>query len=207
MRPRGARPQLKRDPLGGDIKLSTPFRVLPGLPAYGAPAIPCPRHWGHRGGEGFVVAFNAPGAEWVGNFGRGLSSKDAALAHPDGHRVLVIAGGALYEVDPGRAEPIDVTDCCVTEILHIPDLNCFVFARNHVSLMRWDADGKHWDTGRISWDGFAKLRPDGDRILGEAWSAPDDQWLPFEVDLETGETTGGAEQLPDYKNGRRLTSA
>src|SRR5437773_11874603 len=91
VRPRGARPQLKRDPLGGDIKLSTPFRVLPGLPPYGAPAIPCPRQWGHRGGEGFVVAFNAPGAEWVGNFGRGLSSKDAALAHPDGHRVLVIA--------------------------------------------------------------------------------------------------------------------
>ena len=119
---------------------------------------------------------------------------------------MVIAGGALYEVDPGRAEPIDVTDCCVTEILHIPDLNCFVFARNHVSLMRWDADGKHWDTGRISWDGFAKLRADGDRILGEAWSAPNDQWLPFEVDLKSGETTGGAEQLPDYKKGRRLTS-
>jgi hypothetical protein len=177
------------------------------LPAYGAPAIPCPRHWGHRGGEGFVVAFGAPGTEWIGNFGRGLSNKDAALAHPDGRRVLVIAGGSLYEVAPEKAESIDETDCCVIEILDIPSLHCFVFARNHVSLMRWDAAGKQWDTGRISWDGFANLRADGGRILGEAWSAPGNRWLPFEVDLETGEASGGAEELTDYKKGRRLTSA
>ena len=74
-----------------------------------------------------VVAFEPTlGAQWVGNFGRGLSNKDAALPHPDGRRVLVIAGGALYEVDPVKAEPVDVADCCVTEILHISYLNCFV---------------------------------------------------------------------------------
>ena len=188
--------------------MSATFKVLPGLPPYGAPAIACPQRWERRGGEGFVVAFEPTlGAQWVGNFGRGLSNKDAALPHPDGRRVLVIAGGALYEVDPVKAEPVDVADCCVTEILHISYLNCFVFARNHVSLMRWDAAGKRWDTGRISWDGFAKLRAERQHVLGEAWSAPGDEWRPFEVDLDTGDASGGAEQLPDYKRGRRLTSA
>jgi len=142
---------------------------------------------------------NNAGGTWVGNFGRGLSNLDVALPHPDGLRVLVIAGGALYDVDPRKAEPMDEADCCVTEVLTVTELNCFVFALNHISLMRWDATGKRWDTGRISWDGFANLRVQGNRILGEAWSAPNDEWVPMEVDLDTGEVSGGADQLPDYR--------
>jgi hypothetical protein len=118
---------------------------------------------------------------------------------------LVIAGGEIYEVDPRRREPVDPTNCCVTDILTVSELNCLIFVRNHTSLMRWDATGMRWDTGRISGDGFSNLRVEGGRVLGEAWTAPSDEWLPFAVDLDTGDASGGAEQLSDYKSGRRLT--
>jgi hypothetical protein len=113
-------------------------------------------------------------------------------------RVLVIANGALYEVDPEHPEPIAESACCVTGIWPIQSMKAILFARDHISLMLWTARGREWDTGRLSWDGFRKVRIEGDRVEGEAWSAPGDSWPPFQVNLQTGEYSGGAVELPDY---------
>jgi hypothetical protein len=134
----------------------------------------------------------------VGNFQGGFGTETTAREHPDGKRVLVVANGALYEVDPERAEPIPESDCCVTEIWPLPSINAILFVRDHIALMLWTANGRAWDTGRLSWDGFRNVRIAGDRVEGEAWSAPGDNWPPFQVDLRTGEFSGGAVELPDY---------
>jgi hypothetical protein len=175
------------------------FALLNGLPGTGPPSVSCPREWGQLGREGTVVSFQRrDGSTWVGNFQGGLGTETAVREHPDSKRVLVIANGALYEVDPERAEPIAESDCCVTEIWPIPSTNTILLARDHIALMLWTAHGRAWDTGRLSWDGFRNVRIAGDRVEGEAWSAPGDSWSPFRVDLRTGEFSGGAVELPDY---------
>src|SRR5215213_4990454 len=77
------------------------FHVLPGLPPYGPTPRPFPAAWGRLGREGLVVEFEGTGTDvWMGNFVRGDGRLSSVLPHPDGRRVLVIAGGDLWVVDP-----------------------------------------------------------------------------------------------------------
>ena len=168
------------------------FRILPGLPPYGA-AVGCPSDWGHRGKEGFVVRFEPRSASpWVGNFRRGPSRVDSVLSFENGSSLLVVAGGAVYQVDPERSGPVSEAACCVTDIVEVPARGCFVFGWNHVALSCWGPDGLAWQTRRVSWDGLRKLRVDGDFVRGEGWSAPDNSWVRFEAELLTGNVSGGA---------------
>jgi hypothetical protein len=179
--------------------MTIPFALLKGLPGTGPRPVSCPPEWGRLGREGTVVSFRKrDGSMWIGNFGRGLGTETAVLPHPDGKRALVIANGAIYEVDPDHAEPLSESDCCVTAIWPVESMNALLFARSHIALMLWGARGREWDTGRLSWDGFRNVRIEGSWIEGEAWSAPDDSWPRFQVNLKTGEYTGGAIGLPDY---------
>ena len=79
------------------------FHVLPGLPPYGPLALPVPFSATGMGThkEGFVVEF-LPGesASWVGNFQRGLSKFDLVVNEPGSNRLIVVAGGEAYLVDP-----------------------------------------------------------------------------------------------------------
>jgi hypothetical protein len=59
------------------------------------------------------------------------------------------------------------------------------------------AVGLHWRSRRISWDGMREVRLEGLRLFGEAWSPFEDCWLPFELDLCSGEFTGGSYNGPD----------
>ena len=179
--------------------MTAPFALLTGLAGIGLPAVPCPLEWGQLGREGTVVSFcTRDGSTWIGNFRGGLGTETAVIRHPDGKRVLVIANGAMYEVDPEHPQPINESACCVTGIWPVPSMKAILLARNHISLVLWTAHGRGWDTGRLSWDGFRNVRVDGERVEGEAWSAPDNSWPPFHVDLKTGEFWGGAVKLPDY---------
>jgi hypothetical protein len=133
------------------------------------------------------------GEKWVANFSRGLSDTDAVLSFGD--HFLVVAGGALYVVDAERSESTTEVDCCVTDILEVPVPAGFVFGWNHTALSLWTLDGVRWRTRRLSWDGFRRLRVERGRVHGEGWSAPDGEWVPFEVVLENGEASGGPTAL------------
>jgi len=170
------------------------FTILAGLPPDGPPAVPCPKNWGQGAREGFVVRFDPAKEEsWVANFSRGLADTDAVL--PFGDRFLVVAGGALYLVDAEQPGPKAQIDGCVTDILIVSAPVGFVFGWNNISLGSWTLDGPRWKTRRLSWDGFHALRIERGRILGEGWSAPDGEWVHFEVDLESGEASGGPTAL------------
>ena len=179
--------------------MTSSFSLLKGLPGTGPRPVPCPRKWESLGREGTVVSFRRhDGSTWVGNFQGGLGTETCVLQHPDGRRVLVIAHGALYEVDLEQSQSVDESACCITGIWPIPARRAILFARNHIALMLWNADGLAWDTGRLSWAGFRNVRITDTEIEGEAWSAPGDSWPTFSVDLLTGNRRGGAVELPDY---------
>jgi hypothetical protein len=188
--------------------LGQSFEVLPGLPPYGPRAIQCPAGWGHDAKEGFVVAFHLTSSQrWVGNFGRGLSHVDTVLAMPAVGKLAVIAGGALYEVDPKIPGPVEQAACCVTDTLEAPDAEKLILVWNHIELGCWGARGEVWNTGRISWDGFRNLKIDAGRITGDAWSPMGDRWFPLSVDINTGVVEGGAEDLLDYGEGRKAPTS
>lgn len=167
------------------------FRILSGLPAYG----PMPEQFSDTGQgthrEGLAIEFRpSSDSTWVGNFQPGFTDFHAALAHPDGHHVVVIAGGTAYIIDPITRRCVESFGADFSEIL-LPDSHPLLVLSSGIDLLALDATGNAWRTGRISIDGIRSLRFEGGKILGEGWWGSDDEnWSTFEVSIETGEVTG-----------------
>jgi hypothetical protein len=168
------------------------FRRLPGLPPYGPTAIAFPSEWGSRGHEGLVVEFvDTAGGAWVGNFCPGFGGIDDVRAHPNERDVLVISHGALWSVNP-ETRKADKIAPAVFGVWQLSDPERLVFNNQGLAFVCIGRTGVVWQTRRISWDGFDKLRFEADRLIGRAWSPIGDRWLPFSVDLKTGLVEGGS---------------
>jgi hypothetical protein len=171
------------------------FEVLPGLPPYGdwpewVPATA-------RGREGFVVRFTPDdGSEWVGNFAGGLSSFDHVCDHPNGRDVVVVAGGQAFVVDPATRALVESFGGQIEEVIPVPELGLLVFG-NGLWFEALGPSGRCWTTRRLSWDGMRELRREGLRLSGEAWyPMAGGYWVPFEVNLASGECSGGSYEGP-----------
>lgn len=167
------------------------FEILDGLPPYGAAALPFPEDGRGAFREGLVVQFHqGDGAAWVGNFQRGFSQgSDYVIDHPDGHQVIVIAGGAGYIVDPDSQRQTHSFGAGINFAQQVPSLNLVVIG-DGIRLAAFCAGGVGWDSDRISWDGMRGIAITGSVLRGEAWSPISDAWHPFEVDLLTGKSRG-----------------
>jgi hypothetical protein len=169
------------------------FEELPGLPAVG----PLPEQFARSGrpthSEGYVVRFvRDDGTDWVGNFQRGLTRCDLVLRHPNAADVLVIAGGEVYVVEPTLRRMKEVFGGAVVKVHELNEGRLFVLDHQGVRFEAVGPNGILWSTRRLSWDGFVDVCIESRRIVGKGWSAPDDTWRTFEVDLATGRSTGGA---------------
>lgn len=166
-------------------------QVLTGLPAYGPPAEPFTAggHGAHR--EGFVVGFaDMEGRRWVGNFQPGLGGVDTAVDHPDGRRLIVIAGGQGYVVDPEDPSYRDFFGGQIEVVLPLP--NPGLLLGNGLWFEAIGPEGLLWRSDRISWDGMRSLKITGPNLSGEAWDPLSDSWVPFALDLITGRSRGGS---------------
>ena len=180
------------DRTAGDGITMTSFRTLPGLPPYGPRAVCFPAEWGSRGQEGLVVEFGSPGGQtWVGNFKPGLGGVDGVLLHPNRAEVLVMAAGSVWSVDPLSRDAIELAGA-VDRTWPVNDPEGVIFSEQGLAFLRLGPRGILWRTRRISWDGFRHIELSEHALTGEAWSAIDDSWIPFSVDLRTGAVTGGA---------------
>ena len=182
----------------------TEFRILTGLPATGDTAIPFPNEFGRLGREGVVVEFAPPHERsWVGNFRPGLTAYSAVFDHPDGEHVLVIAGGHGYFINPvTRQYHGDLGGAVVDAWQDVPR-DGILLNNQGISFAFIATPERSWNTRRLSWDGFRNISITADRITGEGWG-PKDTWAPFAVDMETGESSGGAFTRPDGRRGERL---
>jgi len=170
----------------------TSFRKLPGLPPYGPRAVSFPTEWKSRCQEGLVVEFESPsGEKWVGNFKPGLGGVDGVLVHPNGAEVLVMVAGSVWSVNPFSRDAIELA-VAVDGTWPVNDPEGVIFSLQGLSFLRLGPPGILWRTHRISWDGFRHIQLSKRTLTGEAWSAIDDSWIPFSVDLHTGVVTGGA---------------
>jgi hypothetical protein len=162
------------------------FEILAGLPASGLVAVAFPASdLGFR--EGLVIRVRPTSNEaWTGNFQCGENDHTAVYIHPDGKRLIVIAGGSDYFVDPRTKELMGQTTSNISFSCEVPKLETIVFG-DHI---RFWAEGKHgrrWTTPRLSWDGFAGICVTGNILIGKWYSAIDEKWHEFRMDLASGD--------------------
>jgi hypothetical protein len=134
------------------------------------------------------------GAPFLATCALGFAGPDVpsgVWACPDPAWICAVAGGYAYLIDtrdPARWEQVDFRP--VTAITAIADQNLLVFSSFH-SMLAWSAEGKAWQTGRLSWDGVRVTAVRGETIFGLGWDISTDRELPFEINLKTGEHRGG----------------
>jgi hypothetical protein len=160
------------------------FEILSGLPTSGPPAL----YFTERAkfSEGLVVRFYPKQSEpWIGNFLGGLTKYSIALDHPNGADVIVVADGEACIVDPEHREIRRRLAGQVEQIIRAPSLGMAII-QNLTDFIAVTAENSGWQSERISWDGFRKLKVLGNDLLGEAYTPIEDSWVPFKLDLLTG---------------------
>ncbi len=178
-------------------------RLLDGLPAYGDLAVAFPDSFGKTGREGTVVEFKTEDRSWVGNFQPGLSGLEFAERHPNERDAVVIAGGDLWVVDV-ETVAAEYLLPSVYSVIPVTDPDGWILSRQDCALARLAPDGIAWHTKRISCDGFDQVRILGDKVTGLAWNPFGDSWEPFDVDLQSGNSSGYVFSVNDTEEWEHL---
>jgi hypothetical protein len=149
---------------------------------------------GDRSGV-YVRVAPSGGPAWFGFFAAGFDSPhvmNAVCSSPDPDSVCVIAGGYAYVVNsskPGQWHRIEQRP--VVELRTVTDQRLILFA-GFTSITALGPNGVLWTTQRLSWEGIQITRIDGEVLHGYGWDARSDKEVPFEVNLRTGQHTGGS---------------
>lgn len=168
--------------------------IEPGLPGTG----PIPVHF-HTGrptpwSEGVVVRFTPrSGISWIANLqpGYGYATKIADWVEADA--LIIIAKGAVYFVRPN--EPIRWT------FIDLLGIDCVIAPTRDVALIStYNAVVAVSTDGIVLWrrslacDGVQITKIQDGLIHGHAGIDPDDEWIPFLLDLETGNDIARSDQ-------------
>ena len=180
------------------------IRLLAGLPTYGPLATSYPERFGRTGREGTVVEIESDTDQWVANFQPGIGGTELAAKHPNGEDGIVIASGDLWVVH-GESRSAECVAYDICAAIHVVDPEGWIFNRTGLALLRFGAAGVIWHTRRLSWDGFEDLRIEEGKIIGRGWGLGD-SWMPFEVDLATGRSSGGGYSMKDDSGWEQLAS-
>ena len=159
------------------------LQILPGLPAYGAPATTFSADGTGCHAEGLVIDFSG---QWIGNFSKGKTDHDALFfseAMPEGAHV--ISGGNHFIVDVAKKSAVlTARDWIGASIFCRREQLWIVFDLAHATAYR--GCRKLWDSERIGWDGIRAITEAGAVVRGEAYDPFEDRWLDFTLDPATG---------------------
>jgi hypothetical protein len=112
-----------------------------------------------------------------------------ACPRPDD--LLAVAGGYAYLADTNTPERcVHLPLRPVIRVLPVPESGLILLAGFHTVAAIGEA-GWLWETSRLSWEGVTLGEVREGRLHGMGWDMRSDRELPFEVDLRTGEHTGG----------------
>jgi hypothetical protein len=132
---------------------------------------------------------------WVGFFALGFDSDQVVsevCSSPDPDSFCTVIGGYAYVVkadDP--AQWFRVEQRPVVDLRVLSQHGLLLFA-GFTTITAVGNSGIAWTTERLSWEGLTITDIKGDKLLGQGWDALADKEVPFEVDLNTGQHTGGA---------------
>lgn len=132
---------------------------------------------------------------WIGFFAQGFDSQEVAcgvFSCPDPDWLCAVASGYAYLVD--AADPqrwIQVEQRPVVEVRAVPELKLLLFT-GFTSITILGESQRIWTTERLSWEGISISGIQGPCLHGMGWDAIADKEVPFELDLITGKSKGGA---------------
>ena len=169
------------------------YQILESLPAYGSMYIPVGENNEAYYSEGYVVRFyTSEDTTWVGNFKPGLTELNGVYEFEHDLYILVIAGGTCYLMNPDFKQPVSIFGARYETV--VKTLDGRLILHDSTDLTVFEADGEHWHTERISWDGIKDLTVEGNLVSGVAYepTVDSDEWVEFVVDLEKRNVKGGS---------------
>lgn len=175
------------------MQLQKRYDILEGLPAYGPMYIPVSEDGEQFYSEGFVVRFyKSDGSDWVANFKPGWTDCSLVVDYPDKNRIVVIARGQGYIMTPDQQTPIDTFGVTIKDAIKIEDNKIILADDIYIRLI--DDKGTIWQSERISWDGIKDLKLQNNILTGLSYDLMDSitEWIPFSINLDTKEITGGS---------------
>jgi hypothetical protein len=113
----------------------------------------------------------------VGNFHRGFGRASGVQDHPDKQRVIVLARGQGYVVNPDDPEDVRMFGFGIHEFFALPEFNAILFV-DDLEIEAINKEGRWWLTSRISWDGISNIKIEGNTLHGEAYNPFADRWVP-----------------------------
>ncbi len=135
------------------------------------------------------------GPVWVGFFALGFDSDQVVsevCSTPDQDSFCTVVGGYAYVVKAANpAHWFRVEQSPVVDLRVLSQHGLLLFA-GFTSITAVGSSGVLWTTGRLTWEGLTIREIKGDKLLGHGWDAIADKEVPFEVELKTGQHTGGA---------------
>lgn len=139
------------------------------------------------------------GQTWIGFFAQGFDSSQVAsgiCSCPDPGWVCVASGGYAYLVEAGNPQSwMQIEQRPVVEVKPVSDLQLLLFV-GFTSITGLGTSGGLWTTDRLSWEGLSITEIHAGILLGTGWDMIADKEVPFEVDLLTGKSKGGAWPRP-----------
>lgn len=167
------------------------FEILPGLPATGPMYIALSADNEQFYSEGFVVRFlKSDGTIWIANFKPGWSDFSFAKEYPNANRIVIVAKGQGYIINPEIQSPIETFGLGIRQIIETKHNQLICASDCYLYLI--DENESVWQSERISWDGIKDLSVEQNIITGLAYYPMTDSWLPFTFDIESKLITGGS---------------
>jgi hypothetical protein len=135
------------------------------------------------------------GTTWIGFFALGFDSPQVAngiYSCPDPASLCAVVGGYAYVVDARDPQRwVQIEQWPVVETKAVSNLKLLLFV-GFTSITGLGESNQPWTTERLSWEGLSITAIQGTTMHGTGWDMITDKEVPFEVDLLTGKSQGGA---------------
>ena len=110
---------------------------------------------------------------------------------PQSDQICIAAGGYVYLANVADPETVTLLDMKpVVQVMEVEEAELLLLI-GFTDILGWGPDGKAWQTRRLSWEGLQVTGVLGGSLHGSGWDLMKDAEVAFEVDLRTGEATGG----------------
>ena len=106
---------------------------------------------------------------------------------PNPDEICVVSGGYAYLID--TTHPIRFTMIVFRPVLEVRPLlqqGLLLFVGHH-ALFAWGADGRAWQSEKLSDEGLSITTIRGNELHGQGWNMLTDKETPFTLDLKTGQ--------------------
>lgn len=130
---------------------------------------------------------------WFAKFRHGTDIGAAVtglFTTPSSRHLCVVAGGQAYWVNADDAAS-SVAISAIFPVMSVCGSRNLLLLIDYTNIAAFGEAGFAWRTDRLSWDGIVIDDIRDTKLFGSGWSAPDDRWVPFTVDLTNGGHLGG----------------